>query len=178
MGRTLTPKDLAYESIAQEWASYISDFDTSRRVKVLVHDLLGSASLRGMRVLEVGCGLGYFTRELLRFDPAKITALDISPTLIKNLAASCPQVECVVADALDLDSALGNRQFDVVLSSEVIEHTPNPSLAFAQMARHLGPGGRLVLSVPNARWKWLLRVVQKLGLRNDYQGFLELGSSG
>lgn len=171
MSRKLTSKDLAYESISNDWATFVSDFDTARRVKVLVHNLLGCATIRGMRVLEVGCGLGHFTRELLQWDPATITAVDISPTLVQNLAASSPRVECLVADALDLDSALGGRQFDIILSSEVIEHTPNPSLAFAQMAKHLAPGGRLVVSVPNRRWKWLLAIVQTLRLRNNYQGF-------
>jgi len=44
MSRTLTPKDLAYESIANDWANYIPDFDTARRLKVLVHTLLGSTT--------------------------------------------------------------------------------------------------------------------------------------
>lgn len=171
MNRKLTRKDLAYDSIANDWATYISDFDTARRVEVLVHALVGHATISGMRVLEVGCGLGYFTRELLRWGPATLTAVDISPTLVEKLAASNPQIECLVADALDLGSTLGDRQFDIILSSEVIEHTPDPRQAFAQMAEHLAPGGRLVLSVPNRRWKWLQATVQTLGLRKGYQGF-------
>ncbi len=169
--RNLTSKDLAYESIAGEWAEFISDFDTSRRVRVLVHDLLGAASIRGMRVLEVGCGLGYFTRELLRWNPASMTSVDISPSLVAKLSETSPSAECLVADALDLSAALGDRQFDIILSSEVIEHTPDPGRAFAQMAMHLAPGGRLVLSVPNRRWKWLLLAVQAMGMRKGYQGF-------
>jgi 2-polyprenyl-3-methyl-5-hydroxy-6-metoxy-1,4-benzoquinol methylase len=171
MSRKLSSRDLAYDSIASDWASYISDFDTGRRLTVLIHDLLGATTIAGKRVLEVGCGLGYFSRELLRYNPGELTAVDISPALVKSLADSTPQAECLVADALDLGAALGDRRFDVILSSEVIEHTPDPSRAFAQMAEHLAPGGYLVISVPNRRWKWLLSVVQALGMRKGYQGF-------
>jgi 2-polyprenyl-3-methyl-5-hydroxy-6-metoxy-1,4-benzoquinol methylase len=172
MSRRLEAKDLAYDSIAEEWGSYISNFDTDRRIQVLVHDLLGgSSSIAGKRVLEVGCGLGFFTRELLKWKPARLTSVDISPALVNKLAAAAPNVECLVADALDLDTALGDREFDIVLSSEVIEHTPDPRRAVAQMARHLAPGGRLVLSVPNRRWKWLLAIAQGLRMRKGYEGF-------
>jgi hypothetical protein len=41
MSRTLTPKDPAYESIANDSANYIPDFDIARRLKVPVHTLLG-----------------------------------------------------------------------------------------------------------------------------------------
>src|SRR6266481_2479234 len=101
MSRKLSFRDLAYDSIASDWASYISDFDTSRRLKVLIHDLLGATTIAGKRVLEVGCGLGYFSRELLKHGPAELTAVDISPALVKSLAESTPQAECMVADALD-----------------------------------------------------------------------------
>src|SRR3954469_25011661 len=113
--RNLTDKDLAYEAIAHDWATHISDFDTGRRVKVLVHELLGNATVRGMRVLEVGCGLGYFSRELLSCNPSALSAVDISPTLVQSLAKSSPQIECLVADALDLDGVFGDRKFDIIL---------------------------------------------------------------
>lgn len=171
MSRRLEAKDLAYDAIAHEWGSYICNFDTERRIRVLVHDLLDGAAIQGKRVLEVGCGLGFFSRAILDCRPAKLTAVDIAPALVRKLAESRPEAECLVADALDLDAALGDRQFDIILSSEVIEHTPDPSRAFAEMAKHLAPGGRLVVSVPNHRWKWLLAVVQMLGMRKGYQGF-------
>jgi 2-polyprenyl-3-methyl-5-hydroxy-6-metoxy-1,4-benzoquinol methylase len=171
MSRRLESKDLAYDAIADEWGSYICNFDTERRIHVLVHNLLGGATIAGKRVLEVGCGLGFFSRAILDFQPAKLTAVDIAPALVKKLADSRPEAECLVADALDLDAALGDRQFDIILSSEVIEHTPDPSRAFAEMAKHLAPGGRLVVSVPNHRWKWLLSIAQILGMRKGYQGF-------
>src|SRR4051794_11082732 len=171
MSRRLEAKDLAYDSIAEEWGSYISNFDTDRRIQVLVHDLLGGSSIAGKRVLEVGCGLGFFSRELLKWKPARMTSVDISQALVNKLAAAAPEAECLVADALDLDSALGDREFDIVLSSEVIEHTPDPRRAVAQMTRHLAPGGRFVLSVPNSRWKWLLAIAQGLGMRKGYEGF-------
>ena len=44
MSRTLTPKDLAYESIANDFENYISDFDIARRLEVPVHTLIGGTT--------------------------------------------------------------------------------------------------------------------------------------
>lgn len=53
----------------------------------------------------------------------------------------------VRADAEHLD--LG-KQFDCIVAGEVIEHLSNPGLFLDAAHRHLVPGGRLIITVPNA----------------------------
>jgi SAM-dependent methyltransferase len=43
---------------------------------------------------------------------------------------------------------LASASFDTIISSDVIEHLPDPRLAFQEMARLLRPGGRLILNTP------------------------------
>jgi 2-polyprenyl-3-methyl-5-hydroxy-6-metoxy-1,4-benzoquinol methylase len=171
MSRQLSGKDLAYESIASEWADVISNFDTKRRMDVLLDQLTPKDAITGKRALEVGCGLGEFSRQIAARRPASFTAVDLAPTLVRRLAKRLPEADCRVADALDLSATLGNSRYDFILSSEVIEHTPDPRRAVAQMARHLAPGGYLVLSVPNRRWRWLLTLATRAGARKHYQGY-------
>jgi 2-polyprenyl-3-methyl-5-hydroxy-6-metoxy-1,4-benzoquinol methylase len=59
--------------------------------------------------------------------------------------------------------------FDIVLSSECIEHTVVPVESFTSLARVLKPGGTLVLSVPNRRWHLSLRLARAAGIR-PYDG--------
>ncbi len=44
--------------------------------------------------------------------------------------------------------------FDVVAAFDVVEHCDDDSLALAELARVLAPGGRLLLSVPAYQWAW------------------------
>jgi 2-polyprenyl-3-methyl-5-hydroxy-6-metoxy-1,4-benzoquinol methylase len=171
MNRPLTDKDLAYDRLSPSWEAVISDFDTRRRVAVLVRRLLSADKVSGKSCLDVGCGLGYFTAALLEFRPARMTAVDIAPSLVERLSRRLPSVVCRAADVLQLSEVLGDEQFDTVVCSEVIEHTPDPARAFAQLAARVAPGGYLALSCPNRRWKWLLHLANLFGLRRHYEGY-------
>ncbi len=58
----------------------------------------------------------------------------------------------VVASALSLP--FGDGCFDVVAAFDVIEHCEPESVAVAELARVLAPGGRLLVSVPAYQWAW------------------------
>ena len=62
-----------------------------------------------------------------------------------------------------------SASFDVVISSECIEHTARPEASVAEMLRVLRPGGLLVLTCPNSVWRWSVAVANALHLR-AYQG--------
>jgi len=72
------------EFLAKHGAGYIWNWDTpagkerwNRRIGLLTEHITSS-----MRVLEIGCGIGYLTKELAKTH-AMITAIDISPDLIR-----------------------------------------------------------------------------------------------
>lgn len=55
--------------------------------------------------------------------------------------------------------------FDLVITSEVIEHTLDPARAVREMARVLRPGGQLVITVPNRIWRPTVVIANWLRLR-------------
>jgi SAM-dependent methyltransferase len=59
--------------------------------------------------------------------------------------------------------------FDVVISSECIEHTAAPERSVAEMLRVLKPAGMLALTCPNRLWRWSITVADALHLR-PYHG--------
>jgi 2-polyprenyl-3-methyl-5-hydroxy-6-metoxy-1,4-benzoquinol methylase len=164
-------KELAYDRISETWESFISQYDTDRRIEVLIDDFLGMKEVAGKKCLDAGCGLGYFSRALLKYKPATLSANDLSPRLVAKLSEKFPTVHFFVADILNLSDALSGKSFDVVVCSDVIEHTSDPMLAVKNLTEAVAIGGLLSISVPNRRWLWLLRLAQILGLRKNYQGW-------
>src|SRR5215467_13937718 len=80
------------------WESPAGKLRWARRVKMLSDHLR-----RGMTVLELGCGTGYFTRELAR-SGADIVAVDVSPELLEIAKAdySPPNVSYEVQNACEM----------------------------------------------------------------------------
>src|SRR6266508_4443047 len=147
MPRRIEREDLAYDSIASTWDDFINSYDTNRRSEVLVHDFLGAERLQGKACLEGGCGLGYFSLEMLKFGPKRMVAVDIAPNLVARVAERSTAIEARTADVLGLSNSVP-ESFDVVLSSEVIEHTPDPKAAVRSLLSRVAGGGYLALSVP------------------------------
>lgn len=164
-------EELAYDRISETWEDFISSYDTDRRIEVLVNDFLGEEKIAGKKCLDAGCGLGYFSKALLAYKPASLSANDLSPRPVKRLSEKFPAIHCFVADILKLPDVLLGKEFDVVVCSDVIEHTSDPMLAVKKLTEAVAVGGLLSISVPNRKWIWLLRLAQVLGLRRNYQGW-------
>ena len=104
----------------------------------------------GMRVLDVGCGIGRWSR-LLASRGASVTGVDLSPTMIaearRRATASGLDSRCrfIVQDSAALDTA---GSFDLILCVTVLQHMLDARAlrsALSRMALHLAPQGRLVI---------------------------------
>lgn len=104
----------------------------------------------GARVLDVGCGVGRWSR-LLAARGAQVTGVDLSPTMIQQ--AEQRALADGVADRCrfrvqDLASLELGERFDLILGVTVLQHILDPGAlraALQAVAAHLAPGGRLVL---------------------------------
>jgi SAM-dependent methyltransferase len=157
----LTPEDktLYYESIGENFDRWISDYDTERRV-LLLERLLAVVEKR-TSALEVGCGTGRIAKSLQpQFDSYVVN--DISTKLGAQVAQSlqCEQLEGDVTDP-----ECTERQFPVVLSSEVLEHTPDPETFLRGLCARVESGGWLVLTTPNKLWYPALLLADLLRIR-------------
>lgn len=173
MIRTLERQELVHEALGDGFAEALSLYDTRRRLQVLVDEFLPDTLVAGKKVLDVGCGLGFFSRRLVERG-ARVTACDIGPGLVGRTRqyAGC---DSVIADALNLQRTFGSESFDVVVSSECIEHTPDPARAIAEMLSVLRCRGYLSLSTPNVVWNPIVRLASAARLR-PFDGFENFSS--
>jgi 2-polyprenyl-3-methyl-5-hydroxy-6-metoxy-1,4-benzoquinol methylase len=112
-------------------------------------DLLRSvaAPRRGDRVLEVGCGGGHV---LARFDGFDRTGVDLSPAMIERSRRRLGEGVTLLRGSAE-DLPFDDGSFDVVLCTEVLEHTRDPRLVIRELIRVAAPGARVVVSIPNER---------------------------
>jgi SAM-dependent methyltransferase len=110
----------------------------------------------GARVLDVGCGPGWFwTRAAAKFpDDISIVLTDISPGMVEEAfqrvsgIGRWPGVRAEIADVCALPFA--DKSFDLVLAMHMLYHAPDPDKALAGIARVLRDGGTLVASTNGA----------------------------
>jgi 2-polyprenyl-3-methyl-5-hydroxy-6-metoxy-1,4-benzoquinol methylase len=163
MSRTLTRREYAHEMLGDRFESALSLYDTQRRIEVLVDEFLSDSAINGKATLEVGCGLGHVSQRLVERG-ARLVACDLGAGLLQRTRARAG-CEVVVADAMRLSDTFGTARFDVVVSSECIEHTPDPARAVHEMLRVLRPGGLLSISTPNVVWWPAVRAATILRVR-------------
>jgi len=101
------------------------------------------------RVLEVGCGTGFFLLNLAQAGfVGEAHATDISTGMVDRCVENGRrlgiEVHGKVADAEALPYP--DDSFDLLLGHAVVHHLPNLDTSFKEMARVLRPGGRLVLA--------------------------------
>ena len=160
--RCLSRKEYTHERMGERFRTALSDYDTQRRLEVLVDGFLNQ-KISGRTVLEVGAGLGFFS-ERLQKRGAIVTATDIGKSMLQKIRETIG-CHCECVDALSLKEHFGPNRFDIVVSSECIEHTPDPMEAVRQMVAVLKPDGYIALSTPNYVWYPVVRAATVLKLR-------------
>lgn len=156
---------LAHDRLAAQFDSLINPYDGARRLEVLIDEFLADVPLTNKLVLDAGCGTGRGTERLSQRG-AKVIAVDLGLNLARytrDRYACSPLVGSV------LELPFPGNTFDIVYSSEVIEHTPDPQVVLQELYRTLKPGGHLVLSTPNWLWQWPVRLASLIGAR-PYDG--------
>jgi SAM-dependent methyltransferase len=133
------------ERIVQQLEQAYRGRDMERR-RGLVRAALGAEP--GDRILDVGCGPGFFELELLDEIGAEgsILGVDASAASIavaRGRSEGRPNVDFREADATALP--VGDAEFDRAFSVQVLEYVPDVPLALRELRRALRPGGRVVI---------------------------------
>lgn len=157
-------KQLFYNRFAGDFDHKMNRYDLEKRIDV-IFDVLLKEDLTGKQVLDGGCGTGWFSARAVQRG-AHVTSLDVGYNLLCQTALKCKSNLC---NGSLCDLPFREGVFDIVFSSEVIEHVPDPERAFEELVRVLKPGGVLALTTPNRIWHWAIRLANALGAR-PYEG--------
>lgn len=124
------------------WESPAGKLRWKRRVNMLTAWIKPS-----MKVLELGCGTGYFTKEIVKTG-ASVTAIDISPDLIKiaKNTLKCNNVAFKIENAFS--TSFLDNSFDCVVGSSILHHL-EINEALNEVFRVLKPGGSMYFTEPN-----------------------------
>src|SRR5262245_54889397 len=133
--------------------------------------LFNDAIAGDARIVEIGCGTGQMSLYLARADRVVVGADLTRAALLLGAAAArrfgLDRVRFVETDLRQPGLKAG--AFDVVYSSGVLHHTPDPRAAFARLARLARPGGMIVLGVYNAFARLPLRLRRVIARLSGYR---------
>ena len=141
-----TPRDSRRVLIERMLANE-ADMAFRRRVPILLDYL----ELRDRaRVLDCGCGMGFYLMVMGNLWNLDLVGLDADPERLRWAEEHGIPGELVLGDAQRLP--FPDASFDAVLMTEVLEHLPDDDAALREVLRVLRPGGVVAISVPHARY--------------------------
>jgi 2-polyprenyl-3-methyl-5-hydroxy-6-metoxy-1,4-benzoquinol methylase len=134
----------------QRRASYYYD-DQRRYLRFLVPE--------GLKVLEIGCGLG---DQLAALKPRRGVGIDLSEAMVEEASKRHPELEFLVGDgeALTVDET-----FDVILLVDVVGHVLDVEATLKQLRHCCTPTTRIVIAYYNFLWEPALRLLEWAGLK-------------
>ncbi len=139
-----------WNRVAKKYCRDMRDVGTDFRAiyRPAIDELLGD--VLGKRILDAGCGEGYYCREL-PLKKASVTGIDGSKKMITLARNKKTEVE-VDYEVTDLTRKLNfpDGEFDVVLANMVLMDIPRIDVAIAEFARILKKDGSLVFCITHS----------------------------
>jgi SAM-dependent methyltransferase len=132
-------------------------FDAYSRLRRSVEGLNGAAEWpamrallpdpRGLDIVDLGCGYGWFCRWAREQGATRILGLDVSERMLER-AKSDGADQAIVYQRADLDQlTLPEARFDLAYSSLALHYLEDIARLFAEIRRALRPGGCFVFSI-------------------------------
>ena len=118
--------------------------------------ILGPHVRAGMRVVDIGCGMGFFSLPMARLvgPHGRVFCVDLQEKMLRVLSARARRVgwaerietRTCQAESLGLEDLRG--RIDLVLAFAVVHEAPDPAHFLAEIADALNGGGRLLMAEP------------------------------
>jgi SAM-dependent methyltransferase len=103
--------------------------------------------IEGARVLDLGCGFGWFSRWAREAGAAQVTGVDVSANMLARARADTAD-QAIVFQQADLETyAPPSASFDLIYSSLALHYVSDLAGLISRIAAGLVAGGRLVVSV-------------------------------
>ena len=129
-----------FDRLAPQW-----DADMIRHDDVIGMILDGAQAGPGKRILDVACGTGVLFPDYLSRNVASLTAVDISPEMVRIAAGKYddPRVQVCCGDVETMDF---DEKFDCIVIYNAFPHFPEPARLIETLSRLLNPGGTLTVA--------------------------------
>lgn len=130
-----------------------------------------TGSSHAPRVLDVGCGEGYFAA-VLEHAGVEVVAVDVVAEPLLRALRRHPDLDARLVEP-EAPLPLEDSSFDVVWAGETIEHVADTSRWLSELRRVLRSGGVLLLTTPNHGWLsrlWLALNARAFQARFDPRG--------
>ena len=100
-------------------------------------------------VLDFGCGIGSSIEKVIKFNPKKITGIDISEVSIRKAKNKVKETESEIELLVDNceQTKFNSNNFDIVYGTGILHHL-NMSMCLDEIKRVLKPGGKLIFIEP------------------------------
>ena len=129
-----------FDRLAPQWdAGMIRNDD-------IINTILDNAGVTaGKDVLDVACGTGVLFPDYLKRNVGSLTAVDISPEMVKIAQSKYPP-EQVRVFCGDVEEITFDRNFDCIVVYNAFPHFPEPARLVERLASLLNPGGTLTVA--------------------------------
>jgi len=133
----------SWGGVADWYEEHLAGDDTYH-AKVIAPNLMRIVNpQKGMRVLDLACGEGYFAR-MFRSAGAQVVGTDIAASLIEKAKRQSPDIAYYVADATKDFSFAVDESFDAVVCVLALQNMEKLEPVFKECARVLKPVSRFI----------------------------------
>ena len=141
-----------YIDSQSEWANlpFIKPIYEKRKKLLLdmIKFLKRREEKRSLKILDCGCGDGYYTNILSTIDNLNIIAIDSNPIRVKRAQKKCQNVSFYCMAISELTEKI-NKKFDLIWFSQVIEHIEDDEGVLKLLNNLLDDDGILIIGTPN-----------------------------
>jgi 2-polyprenyl-3-methyl-5-hydroxy-6-metoxy-1,4-benzoquinol methylase len=143
------PSRAYHESLWEGVPGGLIPTDASLREAFLLEKLGGERrrASRAPRVLDVGCGEGYFATAIEQ-DGAEVVAIDVANEPLRRARARNPSLDLRLVEP-EAPLPFEDSSFDIVWAGEVIEHVADGCGWLSELRRVLRSGGLMLISTPD-----------------------------
>ncbi|WP_129407822.1 class I SAM-dependent methyltransferase [Marinitoga lauensis] len=104
-------------------------------------------NVKGLKVLDAGCGAGYYLEWLIKNKAEKVAGIDFSNKMIDAAKKRVGNKATIIEANLNKKLPFKNEYFDLIISSLTLHYVKNLSFTLNEFSRILKKGGRLVFSI-------------------------------
>lgn len=156
------------------WLAYAFD----NPLRKLFHKpavMLGDYVQAGMTVMDIGCGMGYFTLGLAELvgEAGKVIAVDLQQEMLDIMSKRATKkglAHRIVPHLAESGSINYSTPVDFILAFWMIHEVPDPANFFGEVTKILKPGAKLLYAepafhVPEKRFNEILEAAYKSGFK-------------